>query len=69
MKFVELTTRRVKIPKRLNTHAITAWWYVGEVAKVCKDAIHDYEFTCFIRDLHNAYPDEYEFYIDVTNKG
>ena len=69
MREVETTTRRVKIPKGLNTHAIRAWWYVGEVAKVCRDAIHDYEFTCFIRDLHNAYPDEYEFYIDVTNEG
>jgi len=67
MKFVELTTKRVKIPEGLNAHAIRAWWYAGEVAKVCRDAIHDYEFTCFIRDLYNAYPDEYEFYIYVTN--
>ena len=69
MRFVELTTRRVKIPKGLNTHAITAWWYAGEVAKVCRDANHNYEFTCLMRDLYDAYPNEYEFYIDVTNKG
>jgi hypothetical protein len=69
MRFVELTTRRVKIPKGLNTHAIRAWWYVGEVATTCKDAIHNYEFTCLVRDLYAAYPDEYEFYIVVTNGG
>lgn len=69
MRFVELTTKRVKIPKGLNTHAITAWWYAGEVATTCRDAIKNYEFTCFVRDLYGAYPDEYEFYIDVTNGG
>ena len=69
MRFVELTTKRVKIPKGLNTHAIMAWCYVGEVATTCRDAIHNYEFTCLIRDLYDAYPDEYEFYIDITNRG
>ena len=66
---VETTTRTVDIPDGLDTHAIRAWWYVGEVAKVCRDANQDYEFTCFLRDLYEAYPLEYEFYIEVTNWG
>jgi hypothetical protein len=66
-KKVETTTRTVGIPDGLNAHAIGAWWYAGEVSKACEDAGQDYEFTCFIRDLYDAYPLEYEFYIEVTN--
>ena len=69
MREIETTTRRVKVPDGLNIHAITAWWYIGETAKACKDAIKDYEFTCLLRDLYDAYPDEYEFYLDVTSEG
>ena len=55
--------RKVKIPEGLDTHALTAWWYMSETAKACRDAIKDYEFASLLLHLYAQYPKEYEFFL------
>ena len=59
-------TKKLKLPDHFNPHAIVAWVYVGDTIKNCGNkAAVDYEFMRFMHDLHNAYPEEYEFYLAV----
>ena len=59
-----MKTRKVKIPTGLDHHAIMAWCFMGEAVRKCGGkAAADYEFMCLLRDLHDAYPKEYEFFL------
>ena len=47
--------------KRERMHAIVAWLYVKECARVCReDALKSHNFVRFVLDMYDAYPDECE---------
>lgn len=47
--------------RRERVHAIVAWLYIRECARVCpQEAATDYAFARFVVDMYDAYPDECE---------